>query len=329
MTSAPPAEYQVDIDIPDIEPYLAGNTGIRGITCFDSGKAGPHVMISAVVHGNEPCGAVALDWLFRHDVRPIQGKLSLGFMNIGAYQAFDPDNPTATRWLDEDFNRLFDLSTLEGDRQSRELTRARAVRPWLETVDMLLDLHSMQRCQTPLMMAGPLEKGRDLALQLGTPGYIVSDSGHAAGKRMRDFEGFGNPSSPKNALLFEAGQHWEAVSGPRSIDVALRYLHLLDVVDTDFGSSFLRDKPLPPDQHVIEVTGPVTIQYENFTFAEDFQGMEVLAKAGTLIGHDGDMPVETPYDDCVLIMPSKRLWKGQTAVRLGRFAPRGAPDAAC
>lgn len=319
MTSAPPAEYPVDIDHPDIGPYLAGNAGIKGITCFDSGKAGPHVMISAVVHGNEPCGAIALDWLFKGDIRPTKGKLSLGFMNIEAYQAFDRDNPTATRWIDEDFNRLWDLSTLDGDRQSSELTRAREVRPWLETVDMLLDLHSMQRCQTPLMMAGPLEKGRDLAKRLGTPEHIISDAGHAAGKRMRDFEGFGDPSSRKNALLFEAGQHWEAISGPRTIEIALRFLHMLDIVDKDFGAGFLSDRPLPLDQKVIEVIGPVTIKSEKFTFADDFQGMEVLARTGTLIGHDGDSPVVTPYDDCVLIMPSMRLWKGQTAVRLGRF----------
>ena len=30
MTTPPPTEYPVEIDIPDIEPYLAGNTGIRG-----------------------------------------------------------------------------------------------------------------------------------------------------------------------------------------------------------------------------------------------------------------------------------------------------------
>jgi predicted deacylase len=319
MTTPPPTDYPVEIDIPDIEPYLAGNTGMRGITCFESGKDGPHVMISAVVHGNEPCGAVALDWLFRNGVRPTRGKLSLGFMNIEAYQAFDRNDPTATRWVDEDFNRLWDLSTLDGDRQSSELTRAREVRPWLETVDMLLDLHSMQRCQTPLMMAGALEKGRDLARQLGTPEHIVADAGHAAGKRMRDFEGFGDPSSPKNAILYEAGQHWEAISGPRSIEVALRFLHGLGVVERGFGAAFLQDRTLPSDQRVVEVTGPVTITAEAFTFAEEFQGMEVLAKTGTLIGHDGDRPVVTPYDDCVLIMPSRRLWKGQTAVRLGRF----------
>ena len=39
----------------------------------------------------------------------------------------------------------------------------------------------------------------------------------------------------------------------------------------------------------------------------------------TLIGRDNGHEVRTPYDDCVLIMPSRRLARGQTAVRLGRY----------
>jgi hypothetical protein len=38
-----------------------------------------------------------------------------------------------------------------------------------------------------------------------------------------------------------------------------------------------------------------------------------------VIGHDGAQAVTTPYDNCVLIMPSMRLRKGETAVRLGRI----------
>jgi hypothetical protein len=52
-----------------------------------------------------------------------------------------------------------------------------------------------------------------------------------------------------------------------------------------------------------------------------FRGLEVIAKAGTLLAEDGERPVRTPYDDCVLVMPSRRLVTGLTAVRLGRYAP--------
>src|SRR3546814_7657548 len=63
-----------------------------------------------------------------------------------------------------------------------------------------------------MMMAGPLAKGRELAKAVGPPEIVVTDAGHAAGKRMRDYEGFADPASPKNALLVECGQHWEAAS---------------------------------------------------------------------------------------------------------------------
>jgi hypothetical protein len=50
--------------------------------------------------------------------------------------------------------------------------------------------------------------------------------------------------------------------------------------------------------------------------------MEVIPKAGTVIANDGAEPVRTPYDDCVLIMPSRRTVAGHTAVRLGKFTKR-------
>lgn len=47
--------------------------------------------------------------------------------------------------------------------------------------------------------------------------------------------------------------------------------------------------------------------------------MEALADAGTLLARDGEWEVRTAYDDGVLIMPSRRLTVGSTAVRLERF----------
>ena len=43
------------------------------------------------------------------------------------------------------------------------------------------------------------------------------------------------------------------------------------------------------------------------------------AKSQVTFRYDGDKPVVTPHDNCVLIMPSRRLHKGGTAVRLGRI----------
>jgi hypothetical protein len=49
------------------------------------------------------------------------------------------------------------------------------------------------------------------------------------------------------------------------------------------------------------------------------QALEVVPRAGTVIATDGPKPIRTPYDDCVLVMPTATPRRGQTAVRLGRF----------
>ena len=167
--------YPVSLVPPDISSYRIGNTGVDYIHQFDSGKPGPNVMISSVVHGNELCGAIAVDHMLRNDVRPIKGKLSLAFMNVDAYLSFDADNPSASRYLDEDFNRLWTKEVLNGNRDSNELRRARKVLPVLDTVDLLLDIHSMQNATTPLMMAGPLDKGCEFARKIGIPEVVVMD----------------------------------------------------------------------------------------------------------------------------------------------------------
>ena len=308
----------IELSPPDITPYRAGNTGVPYATTFDSGQPGPHVLLTAVVHGNELCGAIALDFLFRENIRPGRGRMTLAFCNVAAFLRFTPDNPTASRFVDEDFNRVWSPERLDGKQQSAELARARELRPLVDQADFLLDIHSMQQATAPLMMCGPLEKGRRFAREVGVPELIVSDEGHAAGRRMRDYGGFGDPASPKNALLIECGQHWEAASADVAKQTALAFLVKLGMIDASVPERF-KLPPKPAKQRLIEVTTAVTISGNQFVFTEDYRGLEVIAKRGTEIGRDDGRPVRTPYDDCVLIMPSRRLSKGQTAVRLGRF----------
>jgi predicted deacylase len=315
--SALPDDYPIELSPPDISPYRRGNTGVEYVTRFDSGVAGPHALITALVHGNELCGALALDFLFKAGIRPRQGILTLAFCNVAAFSNFDRAKPTSSRFVDEDFNRLWSPEVLDGSRSSVELTRARELRPVVAAADYLLDIHSMQHATAPLLLCGPLEKGRRFAREIGYPEIVVSDQGHAAGRRMRDYGDFGDPASPRNALLIECGQHWERSSADVAKEMALRFLAQLRMLEPTVITQHL-PKP-PPPQKVIEVTEAVTIRSESFRFDADYKGLEVIPRRGTEIARDGDKPVVTPYDECVLIMPSRRLTKGQTAVRLGRY----------
>jgi predicted deacylase len=315
--TVPDDNYAIELAPPDIASYRAGNTGIPYVTTFDSGRPGPHVMVNAVTHGNELCGAIAVDFLFRNGARPRRGALTLSFANVAAFASFDPKKPNASRFVEEDFNRLWDAATLDGPRDSAELRRARELRPVVERADFLLDLHSMQHATAPLMLAGLLDKSLDLAKRVGVPEYVVRGAGHAAGRRMRDYGGFGDAASPKAALLVECGQHWEKRSEEVALATTLRFLAALDILDPAFLARHPVD--IGPRQRVITVTEAVTIATDDFRFAADYRGLEVIPKKGTLLGQDGGREIRTPYDDCVLIMPSRRLKRGQTAVRLGQF----------
>jgi succinylglutamate desuccinylase len=312
----------IELKAPDIAPHKRSDTGTDWIHTFDSGRPGPHVLVNALTHGNEICGALAVDRLLRMGVRPTRGKLTLSFANIEAFQRFDPANPYASRFIDEDFNRVWTPQVLDGARSSRELKRARELRPFVEAADYLLDIHSMLEPSPAVMICGPLDKGIRFAFDVGVPEYIVSDTGHANGTRMRDLGGFGDPSSPKNALLIECGQHWEAASERMAWQSTWRFLRHLDVVDPALAEREIDARP-PPAQKLVRVTEAVIAHSAAFRFAKEFTGLEVIPKKGDVIAWDGDEPVRAPYDNCVLVMPVPHNVKvGLTAVRLGRLEAR-------
>jgi predicted deacylase len=312
-------KYRIEISPPDITPYRKGNSGVDYVQVMDSGKPGPNVMIQALTHGNEFCGAIALDFLFKEKIRPVKGKLTLAFANFAAFARFDFDDPDRSRYIDEDYNRVWSDSVLGGSRDSAELRRARELRAFVDAADYLLDLHSMHEPCRPIMVCGMLDKGAEFARRVGVPADLLIDTGHPAGMRMRDRGGFGDPASPKNALLIECGQHWEKSSVDVAIDTTLRFLKATGIADPAWADSRLRLKP-PAKQRVVRVTEPVVAQTMNFRFAKAWKGLEVIEKAGTVVAMDGDKTWRTPYDHCVLVMPSlAHLKPGTTMVRLGRY----------
>lgn len=312
----------VEVLPPDISAYRLGNTGVEYVTTLDSGKPGPHVMVNALTHGNEICGAYALDYLFTQEVRPTVGKLTLSFANVQAYDLFSAADPFASRYVDEDFNRLWTDEVLASTRRSRELGRARTLARFVSEADFLLDIHSMHLPSPALLMCGMQDKGVAIGRAMGYPQYLVRDWGHAAGKRMRDFNDFDDPGSPKAAMLVECGQHWERATVDVAIESTLRFLRYTGVVDTDWIAERLTVSD-PPPQSLVEVSGPVTIKTGSFRFVADYQGMEVIEQANTIIGYDGDEPILTPFDHCVLVMPGRQLLPGLSAVRLGRLVESG------
>jgi succinylglutamate desuccinylase len=298
--------------LPLAEGVAGSNCGTPGVWRFDAARSGPHVAITALIHGNEVCGAVALWRLVQSQPRPACGQLTIVFCNLEAYAALDDANKQERRWHNEDMNRVWgrlDQPTLPND--SYELRRAREILPFIESADVLLDLHSMTGAAPALGLVGRATKNVAFARKLRFPELLVQDAGHAAGLRLIDRGAFGDPSAAPVAMLVECGQHFSRAA----FDAAQEAVQRTIAVYLEG-----RDAEPAPSQTVIEVTEAVTIQAETFAFTREWPNMLEVEQAGTLIGHDGEREVRTPYDKAFLIMPASARYRrpGLTAVRFGR-----------
>ena len=240
-----PDHPPIEITPPDLSSYKAGNTGVEYVHVLESGKPGPSVMVQALTHGNEFCGAIALDYL--------------------------------------------------------------------------LDLHSMHGPCRPIMVCAKSDKSVALSRRMGVPADLLLDTGHPAGLRMIERGPFGDPASPRTAVLIECGQHWEKGAADVAVDTLYRFLAASGAVDASICKSHFR-VAAPAVQKTIRVTEAVVVKSSGFKFPYLFKGLEVIPKSGTVVATDGDTTWKTPYDDCVMVMPSLAHAKpGTTVLRLGRY----------
>ncbi len=213
-------------------------------------------------------------------------------------------------------NRLWDEAILDGPRHSIELDRARELRPFINEIDVMLDLHSMLWPSEALILSGTPAKGHVLAAGIGTPSLVVSDHGHVNGRRLIDYSRFSRPDTPHAACLVEAGQHWEQATVDTMLASVAGLLRHLRAVAADAP---LPPAPVPARMRLAKVTTAVTAVTSNFAFVQAYRGGDIIPRRNTLIAMDGETEIRTPHDDCLLVMPSLRPSRGHTAVRLGRF----------
>ncbi len=311
---------------PDISTWRAGNTGTEGVWHFESGVPGRRAMVTSLVHGNELCGAWAVQGLLEAGVRPRQGSLTLAFCNLAAFDRFDPAAFDASRFVDEDLNRQWSPERI-AQASTLERRRAGELLPFVRRADWLLDLHSMHEQGEPLLLTGPHARNIELARRLRAPEHVVVDEGHQDGTRMRDFGRFGLPDvegGGTRSLLAECGFHGDISSRDVARDLSARFLMEAQVVDARTVSDALPGwrRPDAPRQCVLRVTGGVAARSNKFRFLGAYSGLQVIRQAGTPIGDNDGEIVTTPYDDCVLVMPSLRQARaGVTVVRFAREEP--------
>jgi predicted deacylase len=275
----------------------------------DAECSAPRVAIIGSIHGNEPCGLRAIERLTKeltaNELQLDHGTLYLVHGNPHATQLRERHTPDGV-----DLNRLFDYrfeTSLPSSLWAYEHYRALELRPLLETVDVLLDLHSTTAPAPAFGIVSPLAESRALAAALGL-GYIT--------------EGWDGPglladrvvSAPltrrgQPAVSVECGQHADAGAvdvAYRCIRRALDYLGLLPTLDRADSDACTR----------LRLNAAVKRPSAGFRFVQPLTSMQQLP-AGALIGRDQDLAL-TVNRQCYVIMPNDTVPVGEDMIYIAQ-----------
>lgn len=320
----PMAAPRFELPRPDLARWRAGNTGVEGVWRFEGAAPGRELLVTALVHGNELCGAWALHEALHAGLRPRSGALTLAFVNLAAFDRFDPEQPDAARFIDHDLNRLWGVLPWRTAAAPTSLERQRVLEllPIVERSQWLLDLHSMHEPGPPLGLVGPLPHHAQVALRLGAPALLVSDAGHRAGCRLRDHGAYGDAAASEHfSLLVECGWHGALSSKAVALDMLARFVVGSGCVNAaDVPAAWFDVDVGVRRQRIVRVTDAVTVAAgPPPRFVQPWACGDIVDSAGTLLGWNGGEPFHTPYERCVLIMPTLiHATPGATLMRLGR-----------
>lgn len=262
----------------------------------------PHVGIVGAVHGNEPCGLRAIE---RLHAELVGGELSL----LQGTLFLIHGNPRATEEQKRhteggaDLNRFFDYRFVEEmatETWLYEHHRAFALKPLLESLDAVLDLHSTTAPSPPFAIASPVPESQVMAAAVGV-GYVTLgwDRPGLLGDKVliSTTTRRGLP-----AVSVECGQH----DDPQSAQVAylcarrlLSHVGLLDPIADTAPRSSMR----------LMLQAAVKRPSPGFRFARPLRGMEQLA-AGETIGSDENL-VLSANRSCWVIMPNDGVPVGE------------------
>jgi predicted deacylase len=295
----------------DLSAYRSGNVGVDYVHRFESGRPGPHVLVNALTHGNEFCGMVAATHLLDTGVRPQLGTLTVSFANVAAYESFDADRPFESRQLVHNLNRIWSSEWLDGDEDSPELRRARALRPVVMQADHVLDLHSTAQAVEPFWVYRAFARNAAVALALGRPAvHLVMPRGLGSGVPIIEHGRHGEAGSDAGAaLVAECGQHFLRTTADLAVEVTLDFLG-------HFGLVTRAPAAAPPAPRRFELLETRMVRTPAFRFVRPLVGFETF-EAGEPIATDGEDEIRAP-EHCAVLMPARVPIVGREAVYLAR-----------
>jgi len=306
----------------DLEPYRRGNTGIPYAFSFDSGRPGPHVVVTSLAHGNEPGGLEAVVALVERGIAPLRGRLSLAICNVEAYHASNGVDPYGARFVEEDFNRVWSDEKLDGDGRTIELERARQLRPLVADADILLDLHATPYEASPYFVLRPGTRGVAFSARIGAPHTRFHfNQGSAHSPTLSNYRQFSDPASTAVGVTLECGLFFARETIAVALNAVGRILDLHGMIEPETLEELTAWRDPRPRRDII-VEYPEPTQTAEMLFLARPGDFRPFA-AGEIAAFDGGRPIAAPYDGALVLWIKQTFEKGVQAFMWGRFAEAG------
>jgi predicted deacylase len=260
---------------------------------FESGKAGPHLVVLGAIHGNETCGPNAL--------QKVIAEIVAGTLKIvkGRCTIVPICNPEAyarrVRFVEENLNRVF-LPVEAPESYERKL--AAKICPWVAEADVLLDLHSMQSNGDPFVfLNAPTAESRAFCEALGAR-YILEGwpDVYAAHPELLSSctQTFADRQGIPNALV-ECGRHQDPAADLVAYDSVMRALRYLGMIEGGVAAHAKSRRLRMTSLHVRHSTED--------RFPKTWGNFEAFRK-GDLLALQGDGREIRAEEDGIMILPS-------------------------
>lgn len=299
---------------------------------YQSLRAGPRLIVTGAVHGNEVCGALA--------IRRVMAELEQGALALraGRLTLVPVVNTLAfqlgQRGGERNLNRNLAPSNAPGDFEDHV---ANWLCPLLSEHEVLLDLHSFQSPGRPFVFLGPRDNAGELepfalaareealAQRLGVAravdGWLstyalgVSRRGKTAGGDAR--YGVGTTEYMRQqggwALTLECGQHDDPAAPDVAYQAIVNTLAHLGMMDAP--------PPTPAPLEALSLYEVVDKLDDGDRFARDWTSFDPVNR-GELIGWRADGSPVTAIDDGRIVFPNPQSPSGQEWFYLARPSNR-------
>ncbi len=264
----------------------------------------PFVGVCGSMHGNEPCGAQAID--------RITQELREGMLQPGVGTLFlIHGNPEATsrgcRHTPEggDLNRLWDFSFTESLRQEAwgyEHHRVLELKEVLGDLDVFLDLHSAATSTPPFAVSNGVPDVDDIAKRIGVSFLVQSWYGLAD----KVIIGFLRLASVP-ALSVECGAHDDPEISDKAYRIASSFLRVT-------GAVLNGAEPKGNDVRIVHVVETITKPSTEFHFGSPWTGFQEL-EPGALVGRDRVTEIRATQR-CYAVLPNENLEVGDDVIYL-------------